>query len=374
MTDVTKPIAAVDAVPVTVPYRAGVERTTSAIHTMASADHVIIRVRDADGVEGIGEAPARPTLYGETTGSIVAFVRDHATPAMLGGGADPRALRRDLNRLPGNPAAKAAIDIALWDLNGRRHGRSLSQLMSGSDTAEIAMTATMLFGEPTVMARSAEALAGQGYRSIKIKVGRDPATDVEAVRAIRHAMGPEVDLLLDANQQWDLDAASHALAALLDAGICPAIMEEPVPHRDLPARIRLKQRFPIAFSSDESVCDLQDAVRELNEGISDVYCLKATRTGLTTSLDIAELLRASGRRAYVATMRELSFGTVANAHLAAFLGCAWAELSPVLLFEHGLATTACSIDDARFSIPARPGLGLDVDETALANYSTEVPA
>ena len=243
-------IVKVEAIPFAIPYRKPLRFASGEVHV---ADHVLVRVHTDDGVVGAAEAPPRPYTYGETQESIVAVVDKLFAPALTGLTLLEReTVHARMDRTVGNPAAKAAVDMAIWDALGRTLGLSVSQLLGGW-TDRMRVCHMVGFSSDAEMVAEAERLRDQlGIRTFKVKVGRRPIElDIGACRALRKALGPDVELYVDGNRGWTHAEAARALDAMADLDL--TLAEELSPADDVLGRRWLTARTTVPTVADESV-------------------------------------------------------------------------------------------------------------------------
>ncbi len=225
------PIARVDVVPVALPLRTPY-RIATAVQTRA--EYVVVRVRTAAGVEGIGESAPFPGESEATAADVDAVLRAVLAPAVVGvDPADLEALHARMDAAtPGQLWAKAAIDIAAHDVAGRRLGVSVGVLLGGRVRDAVPLSGGPIgLTTPDEAATSARALVDAGFRTIKVKIGAGRDADAATVRAVRDAVGPAIALRLDANQGYRADEAVRAMRHL--ERYEPALIEQPVPAWDL---------------------------------------------------------------------------------------------------------------------------------------------
>src|SRR6476620_8655694 len=195
----TARITALEAIPFAVPYR---REPKFASGTVTSADNVLVRVHTDAGLVGQAEAQPRPYTYGETQASIVAAVSGVLHDALAG--VEPLRIERVAARcsaITGNYVARGAVDLAVWDLIGQLLGRPCHTLLGGF-ADDVAAAHMVSLGEPAQMAADAvEIHETLGVSTFKVKVGRAPALDAAAVRAVREAL-PDAELYVDANRGW----------------------------------------------------------------------------------------------------------------------------------------------------------------------------
>jgi L-alanine-DL-glutamate epimerase-like enolase superfamily enzyme len=203
--------------------------------------------------------------------------------------------------------ALAAIDIALWDLRARAAGRGLAdEIGRRRDTVPVdgsGVNRDYPLGELVEQARRWKAA---GHRAVKIKVGRpDLAEDVERVAAVRAEIGPDIALMIDANQRWDLPGARRAIAALAPSDLF--WVEEPLPADDITAQARLRASVDVPIAVGESAYTVYDFRDLLVAGACDIVQPNVVRVGgITPFLRIVELARTFGVPAYPHLLPDIS--------------------------------------------------------------------
>lgn len=364
-------VTAIEAVPFQIPFRRPFA-FASGVATVA--DHVLIRVHTDEGITGHAEAPPRPYTYGESQTSIVAAVRDWFSPTLVG--VDPFARERigaTLARTLGNPTAKAAIDIALWDVIGQAVGQPVHSLLGGY-AASVRVSHMLGLGPPPEMVDEAARIRdAYGITAFKVKVGRTPvAVDVEAVRALRASLGDGVEIYLDANRGWRGDDALRALAALTDAGV--AMVEEPGPADDILTRRRTVERSPMPIVGDESCTRLADVARMLLDRSCDMISIKTSRTGFTDSAKIVGLCEGLGAGVVLGNQIDGAVATLAGVSFAAAHRAVAerpAELSAFVDIADDLLVEPPVIVDGRMAPPQQPGLGIAIDDDKVDRYRVD---
>ena len=180
----------------------------------------------------------------------------------------------------------------------------------------------MPVGEPDEIAEAARARVAEGFRTLKLKVGTDAATDVARVRAAREGAGPDVALRVDANTGWDCFEAVRVITALEDAGVGVELVEQPVGRRDLLGLAHVRRHVETPVMADESVFDLDDLVELVRHDAADLVNVKIAKAGgLTPALELARVARAHGLGVSVGCMLESAVGVSAAAALAAEVDC-----------------------------------------------------
>jgi L-alanine-DL-glutamate epimerase-like enolase superfamily enzyme len=362
------PIVAVRTIPYAIPYAKPLHFASGSI---AVADNVLVEIETADGVVGISEAPPRPYTYGETQESIVAIIDRVFAPAIIGLSIlDRELVRARLARTVGNPTAKAAIDMALWDAWGKCIGTSVHNLLGGF-TDRLKVSHMLGFDKPEIVADEAVQLREQlGIESFKIKVGRRPVhLDVAVCRAVREALGPDAELYIDGNRGWTAAESAQAIRMLKDVGL--SRVEELCPADDVLGRRWLVSQSPVPFVADESIPTPADLVRELLAGAATAVSIKTARTGFSDSLRVTHIAEAFGVEAVIGNQIDAHLGTVCSLVFGAsqeLTSRSAAELSNYLDLDDTLLTEPLVIADGYMTVPKGAGLGVAIDPDKVARY------
>lgn len=287
-----------------------------ALGTTTEKTEIVVALWDNHDRVGWGEASPSALILGCTPDTVLAAL-DHLIPALLG--EDPRRIAYLVDKMDrvllGNAAAKAALDLALHDLVGQIYGEPVWRLLGGSFAEPLETDFTVGIDEPKNMAAEAKALVEAGFRAIKVKVGEDPQTDVERVRAVREAIGEGVRMWIDANQGWTRAQALWALARLAECGV--EFVEQPVPAADLEGMAWVRKRSPIPVMADESVHSPQDALRAIRLGACDYVNIKLMKAGgLQRAKEIATICRNAGVQNMIGGMVESNLSATAAVHFA----------------------------------------------------------
>jgi L-alanine-DL-glutamate epimerase-like enolase superfamily enzyme len=256
-----------------------------------------------DGIAGFGEA-APIERYDESAGSALAWLEHVAL------GDDPFALDEIFDGLPpGEQAARAALDAALYDLQGKLTGRPVYQLL-GVRPIGPPTSWTIWLGDPDDMARRTEKIAGRGFKRLKLKLGGFDGLDVERVEAVRSVT--ELPLMCDANEAWTLDEALEIIPQL-DVEYC----EQPLKAGD-PDGPTLKERSPTPIYVDEDCHTLAD-VAACAERAHGINIKLAKSGGMREGVRMANAARALGLGVMLGCMVESGLGIAAGAHIASLM-------------------------------------------------------
>jgi muconate cycloisomerase len=343
--------------------------------TLTAVNFVFVRIETRDGLVGWGEAACLggPTWSEESAESIAVTLERYIIPWLVGrDAAQLEALRLEMaRRVQGNPFARAAVEMALWDLNGRALGVPVHRLLGGRVRDRVPLSWSLAVGDGEAEVAEARAKVARGHRIFKIKAAAHPvATDVARVRAIREAVGPEVRLRVDANQGWDRPTALRAIRALEPYDL--DFVEQPVPRWDLDGLAEIARAVSVPIMADESCGSPQDALAIARRGGVSILALKLTKSaGLAATMAIARIAEAAGLGCYVGCMIETSLGTAAYLHAAlAASPVTWGcELFGPLLLRGDVVREPVRYADGCILALDGPGLGVDVDETALEEWT-----
>ena len=319
----------------------------SASGSVEDRELVLVRLEDSAGHVGFGEAAPLASYDGVGIDHVRAALEDCRPALADSDGSERESLLAQCTRLAVLPQAVAAIDLALWDLEGRRSGDPVWRLLGGDGDRAVDVNYTIAAPDRTSAATEALTARDAGFRCLKLKVGI--GDDAGRLAAVRAAAGPEIALRLDANGGWSVAEAQAALRALEPAGI--ELCEEPV--RGLEETAELWGTTTVALAIDESAA----APGALERRVCDAVCLKIARCGgITGVLNAARQARASGYEVYLASTLDGPLGIAAALHAAAVLHPDRPSgLATLTLFAE--RADPLPSRDGRIAVPESPGLG-----------------
>ncbi len=264
---------------------------------------VYIKIVTDEEVYGLGESTPSALVMGETIEGVITAI-DYMKPALLG--ADPTDIAdihaRMNARLLGNTSAKAAIDIACYDIIGKKQNQPVHVLLGAtSDTLQTDIT----IGIDTIDAMVNEAVerVGEGFRILKIKCGINPQNDIEVIRRIREAVGEEIDLRIDINQGYDVETTLSVLEEMKQYGITEA--EQPLKWWDVHGMAEVNRLSPIPIMADESVHTPQDAEIVCQHDACKIVNIKLMKCGgIYPALQIADIAKKYGKTCLVGCFSE----------------------------------------------------------------------
>jgi L-alanine-DL-glutamate epimerase-like enolase superfamily enzyme len=336
------------------------------------SSNTVVKIETDEGISGYGSATFAHFFAGETQGSVHYAVDRLLSPALTG--SDPTNIASLVDKMDliivGNPFAKATVEMALWDIKGKALGVPVCDLFGGSRRRSIPVNHSLSYGSVDEMTQQALEHVGHGFAALKIYCGREGiGPDLERIRAIRRAVGTEVDLYVELNQRWDFKTTLRLLPKLVDLDIL--FLEQPISsclYREM--RI-LRERSPIPIAVDESVFSPRDVAWAADEGVADIvniYVLKAGgMLNARSALDVAD---AVGLDAFIGSFNELSISNMASAHLSATIKALNypCYLVGPSLYEEDIVLEPVTIKDGMLHLSDRPGLGVEVDEDKLRKF------
>lgn len=361
-------IANIEAIPVNLPL---CERVSDSWGEYFVSLHGIVRITDEDGVTGLGEISFAWLGAGHT---LCAEVDTLWAPRLVGCEAsDIDALCTVMDGLcvfsKRHLTAKAGVEMALWDLQGKRLGVSVARLLGGRLRDRVPLTGGIPMAAPNEMAEVAAHRVETGFRELKLKVGLDDATDLAGVRAVRRTIPNNTRLRADANMAWqDRRHALRMMNALWDEGV--HIIEQPLAD-DRPDDLRwLRERARNRILLDESIWDARDAKAALDAGAGDMLHLYTCEAGgLLEMRRIDALAGLYHVPCTIGSMPEGCIGAAASAQAAACLRSLADDPSDIrgfTVYAQDVTQETLTIENGELLIPDRPGLGVTLDEEKLA--------
>jgi muconate cycloisomerase len=354
--------------------------------------YVLVRMTDDAGHVGWGEAPALKDwggeygrYFGESTATVQLVVRRYLGPAVIGvpvGNIGLLHQRMDA-AIKGYPYAKAAIDIAAYDLSGRARGIPVHDLLGGAVRGTIPITHSIGLMAVEDGEREAGQVAAEGIKTIKIKVGVEPARDVEMVRRIRAAVGPGVALCVDANEGYRTPGEAIKTIRKMEAYDL-IYAEQPVAGIARVAEVARAIDTPVM--ADESAWNSHDVIEIIEKRAAQIVSIYTTKPGgLYCAKEVAAVARAAGLICNVNGSAELGIGNLANLALAAAapavtLSCVLPVSTPAsaqrgqiagIFYKDDIIAAPMQLQDGAVRLPAGPGLGIDVDPAKIEQYRVE---
>lgn len=335
-------------------------------------DAVVVIIRTDEGVTGYGSSMEMdPPTIAKTVSEIEPLLvgQDPLQVNRLSETGLWERWRRGRSQLGSECRALAGINIALWDILGKVSGQPIFRLLGGPyrDRIPLYASAGMWKNEPGELADEALKYKEQGFGAFKMRLGRGVQTDVEMLRAVRDAVGTDMELLADCSCVYSFHEARRVLAAIEEFDLY--LWEEPIPEDDVDGyrQLRLAGRTPIA--GGECYAALSELKVPLREGAYDIVQPDCTNMGLTDAIRTAVLADSHGVSC-IPHYWGNGVGLAATAHFVASIPNSsfmeWDQTYSVLrdaVLKEPVITKA-----GYLSIPNEPGLGIQVDESAFASF------
>ena len=359
-------VTQVTAIPIRVPRK---EAMISTGGTVSASEFGLVRLATDAGIVGWGEISMTAGRVGR---SLVRDVETYLGPALVGANAlDLQGCVLRLERaMEGAEAAKAGLDNALFDLAGKALGVPAYQLLGGRARDAVPVAWPIPWGEPELTAERAVWAVGEGFRTVKLKVGRPGTIDREAVAAVRAAVGDEIEIKIDANCAYS--SALQALQALRPLEQYRLqLIEQPLPARDLDELALLRSRLEVPLLTDESSATLRDVGELVRRGAADVLNIYVSEAGgLIGAYKMFAAGEAAGLSGLIGSQCELGLGTAAGAHLGvAVSNLAYeSDLVGTLRYPRDIVVDPPSIVGGLLYPPSGPGLGVTVDDDAVEAF------
>lgn len=357
-------IVRVDAIPVNVsgprPFR--ISEGQAAVHTS-----VILRLITDRGAEGNAEIvcapPGKPEEFPE---EILGAVQRYVVPALTGVAATDRrgAMQRVEQLLKGRIWTKAAVNNALYDLQAKLLGAPVAVLLGGRALDQVPVIGPVVgMAAPDEMARISAEEARAGFTAIKIKVGETVEADIARVKAVREAIGPGVQLRVDANDHYNAAECIRLVRAIERFAI--EHVEQPLPRYDILGMAEVRRNIGVPLMTDDMVATPVDAMNVIRLGAADRMKVKVTKHGLDGAMTILGMLEAAGLSGVLGHVFEMGLAGAAEAHMAAtkralVMPCEIGSMRPmgttVDIIREDLQPTSGFI-----KVPGGPGLGVTLD-------------
>ena len=371
-------IIAVEAIPLAVTGQRDFRISEGGTRTHVS---VILRIRTEDnGLEGNGEVvsgpPGKPEEFLE---EIVGAVHRYVAPALMGLVATERtaAMRRVERVLKGRIWTKAALNNALWDLHGKALGVPVTDLLGGRTGDRVPVIGPVIgVKAPDEMAQEAVAHVAAGFRTLKLKVGETPERDLDRVRVVREAVGPDIALRVDANDHYRPAEAIRFIRAI--ERYEPEHVEQPLPRHDILGMAEVRRQVGVPLMTDDTVATPRDAMTVARLGAADRVKVKVTKHGLDGARLIVGMLEAAGIACVLGHVFEMGLAAAAEAQLAVTADnlCPPHEIGSMqpMGITADIITADLQPRNGEIGLPVGPGLGVSLAWDRIEEYrARDVP-
>jgi len=351
--------------------------------------YVLTRMTDDDGRIGWGEAAALKDwggefgrYFGESAAIVELVVGRYLAPAVAG--LDPSNIVELHARLDaaikGYPYAKAAVEFAAYDLAGKRLGVPVHVLLGGCARRQVPVTHSIGLIAIDEAEREAAQVAAEGIRTIKVKIGADPRRDLDMVRAVRNAAGPDMDICVDANEGYKTPGEAVVILREMERYRLKYV-EQPCMGIERIAEVARALDTPVM--ADESAWNAHDAIQIAEQHAIDIVSIYTTKPGgLYRAMEVAAVCRAAGIACNVNGSIETGIGNLANLQVAAAapavtLSCVVPVSTPAeaqkgriggIYYKDDLILEPMTLVDGAIEVPMAPGMGIAADESKIAKY------
>lgn len=367
-------ITRIETIPVRVPIRP-VFQIRGALGQHFESPFLLLKVHTDEGITGLGEVSCTPVWSGEDSTTAAHIIQGFLEPTVVG--EDPRDIERltiKMRRAVANhPFTKSGIEMALWDILGKATGLPVYRLLGGAVRETVTIKMSVSGAEPPRAQEIAQWALSKGLTALKVKVGIEPNGDVERVKAVREVVGDKFRMGADANGGWSPRVAIQTIRRLKDE--CNIYFaEQPVAPLDLQWLVDVRRNVPVPVMADESCYTLQDAMAIARAGAADILSVYVGKGGgIGPARKMTAIAEAAGLTCTVGSNLELGVACAAMAHLATASPGIGAEEFPcdilgTLAYEHDLLVETLEYKNGTVRAPNKPGLGVELDEEAVARY------
>jgi L-alanine-DL-glutamate epimerase-like enolase superfamily enzyme len=357
-------ISKIDVFPLSIPLKKVFENAHAARTTQES---VVVFVRTAEDLIGLGNVDPDPGYSEQAFAETLKAIRQLAAYLI---GIDPlniAAAQKKMDEiLAGHLDAKAALEMALFDLKGKAFGVPIHSLLGGLLREEILLNAWIGMLPAEEAASEACLWLERGFRSAKIKLGSGVEQDYARVKAVREAVGHRLALRVDANETYAVDDAIRLGRALAPLDI--ALFEQPVSRRDLSGMAKVRKALEIPVMADEAILGPESLIEVIKREAADIVKVKVMKQGgISRTVSMIEIAEAAGLKCVIGHGFGLAINTLSEIHVAASCrnildGC---ESVGPLKMAADVVKSTLHMEDGKVRVPQEKGLGAEIDEAKL---------
>lgn len=343
------------SVPLSTPFK-------TALRTVTSVEDIVLIIETDTGHKGYGEAPATKVITGDTHSSIIKAIRQSIMPPLIGMDITQRndIIHIIQNALARNTSAKAAVEIAIYDLFAQYYGTPLYNILGGGNP-HLRTDITISVDTIDKMVADSVHAVDAGYDILKVKVGNDINLDIPRVKAVFAAVKDRAQIRLDVNQDWTPEQTVSALDTLETASIALELVEQPVKSHDLAGMKYITERVNTPIMADESAFGPKEVVELIQMKAADIINIKLMKAGgISNALKIVDIAEMHNVECMMGCMLESSISVTAAAHLAVSRPrvITKIDLDGPLLCEFDPVDGAAYFDGPEITLGDAPGLGI----------------
>jgi muconate cycloisomerase len=383
-------ISHIETIPVRVPIKPELAIRSGRGGAHLVSPFLLVKVHTDKGIVGLGEASCTPRWSGEDQVSAAHFINAYFAPLLAGETVDDaeRLRTKFSSAVAGNYFTKAAIEMALWDIIGKREEMPVWELAgsreqeAGSNTCDSPLPMSRAVPikwsvsgvDPARAAEIAAWAVSQGFMAMKVKVGIDPQSDLARVRAVREAVGAQVKLGVDANGGWPSTQSAIETINCLSSECAIYFAEQPVAPGDHAALAEVRRNVSVPIIADESIWTLEDAKMLARAEAADVFSIYIGKAGgIGPAREIARFANSVGINCTVGSNLELGIGSAAMIHLALSAPGIDVDAYPCdiigpLFYEHDVLSEPLPIAGGVAGLLDRRGLGVELDLELVEKY------
>lgn len=330
--------------------------------TISSVKTVIVKIETDCEIYGYGEASGFGPVTGENVDTVLSVIKGFENVLIGQNPIEITKIHDMMNKMiANNTAAKAGIDIALYDIFAKTMGMPLYKVLGGqSNTYESDKTVSI--GTIEEMIADTKANMADGFTKVKLKAGVDVVKDVAAFKAIRKECGDDLVIRMDANQGWTVIESIKAINEMEPYGL--DAIEQPTPYWDFESLRKIREKINVPLMADESLHNEMDAIKLIKTDAVDLFNIKLMKSsGIFGAIKISDIGEAAGIQCMIGCMGESIIGITAGAHLAA----AKNNINRIDLdVPFAIKEVACIKGGVKYvggiaTLPESPGLGIEVD-------------
>lgn len=337
--------------------------------TRHSAPAIILQIKTDEGIIGLGEC------VGPTIPTVETILEQELKQFLIG--QDPLRTEWLVRRMEEfarhwtqiGAFAISGIEIALLDIKGKYLSTPVWNLLGGLCKREVPYAGYLFIDTPEGNAQKAKKYVEQRYRELKLKVGRNLAQDIESLEAIRDAVGWDVKLRIDSNMNWSVPTAIKWIKALTKFDL--QYVEQPVPDYDLEGMAAVRRAVDVPIAADEACSTVERVLQLIKHDSCDVFVVYISEAGgLSRAHQIAAMADACGKWCTLGTWAETGVATMAGLHtIASSANFVFANDTHYMLQADDILKEPLVIADGKIQVPNAPGLGIEIDEAKMAEFT-----
>ena len=362
-------VCEIEALPLFIPFK---RPHKISLGQAGGREIVVLEVKTKNGIIGLGEAVSHPAFSGETLESLQGAVQ-YLAECVIGENAlhlnKINALMDE--RLYGNYGAKAAIEMALFDIVGKYFQVPVYDLLGGKMREKLPLSRSASQSDMKKDLDDVREFMREGYKIIKVKVGLLPVKqDVQRIETIRETAGPGVSLRADANQGWSVPDAHEFIRGVQGSKL--DFIEQPIAQWNLDGLAYLRSKSSIPIMADEGAITEHNVLEIIKRGAADLISVKVLKSGgIMRARRIISIAESAGIQCYLGSQIETSVGTSASLHCALSTDSFTygGEIYGPVFFVEDIVKRSIRIEDGYMYPPHEPGLGVELDRARLKDFA-----